>query len=157
MRSKWFVFILIVTCAALIGGWFLFIRQNMNTPSIKVNNKIILCKQADVTRRYATMPLIEVLSACDVKIEWLNQNDALISHEDTTFILSLSQQELIDEDSRNNWLLQPPGSTYYFCEQVGTEIIIDDCTMSNVLHGLGIRTEMSINYRNREVSIKKMD
>jgi len=157
MKSKWFVFILIGTCTVLIGGWFLFIRQNMNTSSIKINDKTILCEQADVSRKYATMPLIEVLSACDVKIEWLNQNDALISYEDAAFILSLSQQELIDKNSGNNWLLQPPGSTYYFCEQVGTEIIIDDCTMSNVLHSLGIRTEISINYRNREVSIKKMD
>ena len=152
MKSK---LITIITASLLfaLACSFLFVKREPKECTIIINGRSIHSKNALVCNDNAILPMFEVMTTYGVSVEWLNEHDALISYKDVVFELSLSRMELIDNRRGNDWFLPLPGSKYFSCDYIDGEILLDDNTLHNILFQLGIKTEITINYRKGEVSI----
>lgn len=143
MKCRIIIFLSIgFLCIMVIGSYFLFAKQKSKEAVIKIDDKVISGEQVQVSWNYATMPMFKVLEAYDVSIEWLDENNASISYDNVTLSLSLIRMELIDKRSGHDCFLPLPDCTYYYCEYLDDEIILDNETMYYILFMLGIRTEM---------------
>ena len=128
--------------------------QRFKPATIIVDRQTIHSNNATISLKYGTIPMLKVLTHLGASVTWLDGNNAIITYKNIILSLSVSKMELLDQHGRN-YFDNPPGNQYYFCQYIDREIMLDDCTMYAVLFYLGIKTEITLNYANREILIRK--
>ena len=167
MRGKVYAVITVcISCFVFVWVGLLFLKSNskpMDTEqiskvaSIKIDEQHINSSQAKIYPNYGIVPMFSVFEGFNVSTQWLKNGDAVISYGEHFATLSLTRMELIEEQHGHDWFTPLPGCSYYYCEQIGNEIYLDDLTMHNILYQLGIRTEIIVDYPNSQILIKTRD
>jgi len=108
-------------------------------------------QEALISEEDAVIPLLKVLESFGVRIEWINDNEAEISHNDVNMHLSLSDMSLMQGDM--DWFMVPPGAEYYYCERVDCDAMIDETLFLTILYQLNIRANVEIDYEDAKIVV----
>lgn len=117
------------------------------------NGVHLLTQEALISKEHAVLPLFEVLQSFGTVIEWTNDKEAEITHNDVNMHLSLSDMSLMIDHVGVNFLSSPFGSEYYCCEYVNGEIMIDECTISEILCRLNIKSTIDLHYEDAKIVV----
>ena len=161
MKRKIVITVIAVVLSALTGVILFLCRQQSVPASLQVNNIAISNENIQIIpnrgRDNATVPMFATLQALGVSIDWQNENDAIISYLDKQFLFSVDKMTFVDENTSFEYMNSLADFSYYCREYVGDDIIIDDETMSWLIHCLGLRIETDINYLKREIIITRVN
>ena len=114
--------------------------------ALNINGVLIASDKIEIYSNHAKIPLIEALACYGFSIQWVSEETAVLTHENKTLSLSLSEKALIDLDSGDNLLIMAPGSQFFYCDVSGRDIVVDTVTFQNALRFLGFNVAMSVNY-----------
>jgi hypothetical protein len=95
-------------------------------------------------RRDAEIPITAIMKELGAKVEWQDKTKVKIAFGDHDRILDTAQQDF--------GLPRPPGSTHYFRQVIGNEVIIDSTSATGlIVYWMGAK--ISIDYDKNFVSI----
>lgn len=99
--------------------------------------------QEEVPTVNDTIPVLKVLSACNINMDWMDDDSAVFELQGKKYFISISTHSIIAENSTYNCILIPPGTVDGHISSIGKEIYVDSSTMRGILFELKI--DASIN------------
>ena len=151
MRKRITITLVVLVLFLCFVGLLWFFGRKPPKQGILIVNGTVLNSGCELRDQYhGVLPLLEVLEGLGVTV--IRTDDcAEIINGDTR--LSLSNSQLIDTETGMDWLTPAPGTTYYICTPTETDVLVDENTLSVVLHALEIRAEINIHYQKGEISV----
>jgi len=104
---------------------------------------------------YARLSILDTVRHLGVSAERSGQRYVRLTYNGKVFYLDVRDGKF--EEGRihgDNWLIPAPGSTDFYCEPTGEDVITDSNTLSCLLHFLGVSVSMECNYEEGVVSFR---
>lgn len=144
-----------VLCLILVSFCMLFFKESYPKKAYLLINDEIYNDNSEIYHGYAMLPMLFVCEKYGATVDWLDDENAEISYNNTILTLSLSEESLIEHTFGNELLTPVPGSSSFHCLVTENDVILDDDTLRVILNYLfNIQTEIYIDYQRCKVSIE---
>lgn len=119
-------------------------EQNMsNNYKIRVNGNDILFEESlliNHEEQYAEIPLLATLRALNCQVEWINDKNVKIVHNNIEYILDTRKNTLQKKGDSFNYIAIAPGATHaVHCKTMNGEFIIDSDSIRYYISILGAK------------------
>ena len=105
---------------------------------------------------FAELPLISIMEALGATVKWESETTAKILYDNKVYILDTSVFTLIEEKSKNDLFMLPPGTvSYYRFRCVDDELLLPDSAAYYILKEMGV--QISIDYNNSAIYVDYVD
>ena len=138
LRLIFFIFLILTGCN-------LTYNRQETVPSQRDTIIVIYAQnQTNISTSEKAVPVLQVLSACGINMEWEGNDSASFEVDGQKFFISIPAIKICAENSSYNCIQIPPGTANGFCYAKGNEIYVDIATMKGILFELKIDADLYI-------------